>query len=220
MTAAPATNLTACDRARMVRQMGVLDVLAQVGSVIAALIGQAWRGREAGEGGLAGCLAFLSLIRLQDRVGRAVRLAISLRLRLQERLAGAAPASPPRPKSPADIKEIDWAKELDREFARDMREDLEGLEGYGRSEFSKAYLDRPAEDLIASICHDLGLDPGWVGLTGGEVDAAEIELAASAAVERLVRRSQGKRARAKPGARAHLEPGPTTPLPPPAAASP
>ena len=222
-TTSPATPATARpdpaqDRARVMRQVRALEVLARVGSLIAALISAAWREPKAGDGGLAG-LAFLALMRLQDRVGRAVRLATVLRLRLLERLAGgveqahakAAPKAPTEP--PTEPAEIDWNKVLDRE----MRSDLES---FFRPEFSKAFLDRPADDLIASICHDLGLNPAWSGLAGGEADTPDIDHAAAVALDALVRRSQAKRVRTKPQTPPTAQAPPQALRPAPTAASP
>ena len=222
---APASLDAEQDRARIQRQMRLLDLLAYLGSLIATLLHHACIAQKPGEGGLAGIQGFLAQLGLQDRVSRAVRLAIALRLRLQERLAGApphlAPAPAPRPDPLAKLAkmtDIDWDKELDREFAEEMREALEGLEGGRRSEFSKAFLDRPAEDLIASICRDLGLDPAWAAQALDAPDPPDVDQIASAAVETLIRRTRPKpKPPARQGRTAKPEAGP---IPPPAGASP
>ena len=227
------TTAPAPDRARLERQVWVLGVLAQVGSLICALIGQAWRARQDGAAGLPG-LGLLVLLRLDDRARRAVRLAQALRMRLLDRLAGreaVAAAAPAPAQNPAKngglnaeglLGEIDWDRVLAREMASDerelTREMREALDGFGRPEFSKALLERPVDDLIASICRDLGLDPGWLSLAGGEPDAADIEQAVAAAVEALVKRYSPKRPKARP--RAAPAVGADAPQPTPSAASP
>jgi hypothetical protein len=216
------------------RQARVLWLLAEVGAAVAALLARAWAGRTSpvgtgagAGGGLAGMTLGL-LAAIHDRVSRAVRLAITLRLRLEDQLArpGALVAVP------ADAGETGEPQQLGRLRA----EALERLDSFP-PEFSKAFLNRPVEDLIPLICRDLGLDPAWAGLAGGHADPPDLQQAAAAALETLAHQTVARQTLARqtairqdaaPPRSAHSGPAPprlpnlsrTARLPAPSGASP
>ena len=136
-------------------------VLAEVGMAIVRVIRKALDGH--GSGRLAGDLplgTFCLLVGIQARVSRLVHLAIVLHERLDHPpISGNAGAvekkSPPETDRPERSERLERLERLETSAA-------ETLNGTLRPKFSKAFLNRPMEDLIGLICKGLGLDPAWV----------------------------------------------------------
>jgi len=148
------------------RQIERLDRLADIGLEIAeALLAQAkGEGPKVVEGDIA--LAY-------DRIARAVRMAVMLQSRLAQdaRRAHETPAEP-QPPSPVIARKDQVARIVRRIAQGDDRLDgyqvgWAGREARERLEHDDIYgqvMSQPVSDIVADICHDLGLNPDWARL--------------------------------------------------------
>jgi len=165
--AAPAGGV----RARVDRQLRMLDRLAEVGLEIAvALEAQAKGGDPVVQGDIA--MAY-------SRVARAVRQTIMLQSRLIEdlqahetsRAAGRAAAHARAARIVRGVIDDDRTNDAER-AERLAAEAAERL----REEDFGDLLSRPFADAVADICRDLGLSPDWLALAE-RCAAAEAALA-------------------------------------------
>jgi len=159
--AAPASNPTDLTD----RQLAQLARLAEIGMEIAEAAGRQARGE--GEG--AGADAALGF----SRAARAVRLTIALETRLVAERAASERGEAAVRASEADRRRDRIHDKVDRlidEVAQTERADAEAAERLSEAVWERltetedeALLDRPTEEIVARICADLGLAPGWAG---------------------------------------------------------
>jgi hypothetical protein len=164
----------------LARQLAQLDRLAEAGVEMAeALASQAkGSGPEVVEGDVA--LAYA-------RVSRAVRMAVMLQSRLRDGARTEATADTARADNRPDLENMrktrvqrivarvfdDAHPEADQEqfehIGADARERLDDDDLYGD------VLSRPISELVAQVCHDLGLEPDWASLAHEPWAQREIE---------------------------------------------
>jgi hypothetical protein len=166
--------------ARLEHQLQRLDRLCDLGLQIAEGLADQARGRgpQVVEGDVA--LAY-------DRVARAVRMAILLQARLTEEQR-ASVQTPAEPLADAESARKDQVARIVRRVAegdgrlnpshiiaagRLARERLEHDDIYGK------VMSQPVSDLVADICHDIGLTPDWEKLAWEawaqeEMDSSEV----------------------------------------------
>ena len=158
------TDVPGWDRAAFERQIAILGELAEAGLQVAlAIRDQAL----APEGEDAPARADVGLA--YARAAKAVRMTLALQRRyihdlvFQDRFAEPAPQPRARPTAvdrvrhglaTGDLSEAEAVERLDL-----MLDAVERLEEY--EDLSDRIPDRPFDDIVAQICKDLGLDPGW-----------------------------------------------------------
>jgi hypothetical protein len=177
--AAPAEGDDDRARRRLERQLEILDELAEDGLQWSKAIQRQGLRQAEAAGPDAAPQPCADLGRAYDHVTRAARLALMLQAKLirdRERLEASDAAAPPMH---ADrklgalrvVKRAAQAEYGDREAVeRLVREAAERLD---REDICADLLSRPAGDIIAFICQDLGLPVDWPSLAQEAWDEAE-----------------------------------------------
>jgi hypothetical protein len=155
-------------RAMLDRQLRILGDLAEIGLELARAVEAEAK---------AGAIGLDAAMLAYARTSRAVRQTILLQSRLIHDLrSGADPAEAARPR-PAEVMArvrgiLDKAIEAEHEAPeRIERLKAEAAERLEAEDFGDG-LDRSVADIVADICHALGLEPDWMGLVA-DINAAE-----------------------------------------------